>query len=90
MHDIYLVRPGFVIPPQNQGQIVEYSYAWDEDGILFRRVVDKSDQSEELYVADNDEEKNVPQGHLFVNGSPEEWVEAWKRVDPKNYRFHRG
>lgn len=88
MHAVYLVRPGFVIPPENQGQIVEVSYAWDEDGLLFRRVLDKSDQSEELYIADNDEEQLVPQGHLFVNGSPEEWVQDWKRVNPRDYSFH--
>lgn len=39
------------VPPVNQGQIVEISYGWDEDGRLYRRTYDQSDCSESWDVA---------------------------------------
>lgn len=48
----------FYTPRVNQGQIVEVSYAYGEDGIAYKRVHDASDRTTDYYrgVVDWDRE----------------------------------
>lgn len=61
--------------PEDQGQIVEVSYAYSE-GCAYRRVFDKSDRSEVVYEGeiDWDREPEYPdQDHIPC-------VEEWVRI----------
>lgn len=42
----------FIVPPKNQGQIVEVSYAFGHDGNGYKRVYNRADRSETLYACD--------------------------------------
>ena len=44
-----------ITPPECQGQIVEVSYGGDYSGVLYRRVVDRSDGSESWACTDADD-----------------------------------
>lgn len=72
---------GFLTPPQNEGQIVEVSYAWDDKGNLYRRVYDASDRTKEFYIGKRSQVDKIPEDWLPVNGRPEEWVDSWQKVD---------
>lgn len=58
-------------PPENQGQIVEVSYAGLYDGRVLRRTLDRSDRSVQFAVADldldTDDGLGAPPG---LNGEP--------------------
>lgn len=41
----------FIVPPECQGQMVEYSYACDEN-TAYQRVTDRSSRTVALYTAD--------------------------------------
>lgn len=72
------------IPPENQGQIVEVSYGWIE-GRLYKRSLDKSDRTEDWWVARDSEALRD-----YQESSSELWNEpppekiTWKNCeDPK-------
>jgi hypothetical protein len=44
----------WIVPPECQGQIVEVAYATSCDGLLWRRVTDRSDRSVTYEVASAD------------------------------------
>lgn len=61
-------------PPENQGQIVEVSYGW-QNGRLYQRVHDRSDRSTSWYVADRDEANALDESWHPINGEPD--VDTW-------------
>jgi hypothetical protein len=67
--------------PEDQGQIVEVSYGWD-DGYLYRRTFDQSDRTECWEVADEEEAAGLPEGWTAINGSPA--IRVWTACyDPR-------
>lgn len=57
-------------PPANQGQMIEVSYGVDGDaGLLYRRTLDRSEQSESWSCVD-------------LADVPESWAGAWNEEPP--------
>ena len=76
----------FHTPRRNQGQMVEVSYASDDEGAgIFKRVLDRSDDKETLfflswedfYDLGNDASDFAP-----WNDEPDVPARAWKKVQP--------
>jgi hypothetical protein len=63
-----------IVPPENQGQIVEVAYGWHE-GRLYRRTHDRSDRTTCWEVADEDEAADLDETWDPVNGAPA--VKTW-------------
>lgn len=57
------------LPRRNQGQIVEISYGWLQDGsgTIVRRWYDRSDLEELWSIADG---SDLPEGYDFEDGEP--------------------
>jgi hypothetical protein len=57
MHDLRSRATAWIVPPKCQGQIVEVAYAYDSDadGVVFRRVSDRSDGTTTYAVASLDD-----------------------------------
>lgn len=64
-------------PPENQGQIVEVSYGC-RNGLVYKRVFDRSDRSESIYVsrmlADDEGDWNDPPAN-----------KRWRRITEAEY-----
>jgi hypothetical protein len=65
------------VRPEDQGQMVEVSYGYSSDGRAWKRVLDRSDRSEDWYVGDLDwdcEPEETNQDHIPC-------VVEWERVE---------
>lgn len=69
----------WIVPPEAQGQTVEVSYRWEE-GFLFKRVHDASDQSETVYRMKSFLSDEIPEGWHPVNGHPPVPEGGWVEV----------
>lgn len=69
----------FLTPPQDQGQIVEVSYAGDYEGGVIMRVHDRSDQTTKYYRADLSADEIESPDPIGLNAEPDidgEWEEV--------------
>ena len=71
-------------PPENQGQHVETTFAW-HDGAVYRRVLDRSDGSEEYHSA---EWKDVRTAYPFEEFDPWNGRRDW--MDTADWRVCEG
>jgi hypothetical protein len=67
----------FIVPPRNQGQIVEVSYAGTLDGYVIRQIYGQCDQKKSFAISralvDDDGE--------YWNGSPKN--KRWRKMTEK-------
>lgn len=73
-HVIYPKEIGFVVPPVNQGQLVEVAYGACDDGIV-RRTTDRSTAVVSYEIADWEDLDGEYQPQ---NESPEVAEESWR------------
>jgi len=79
----------FSMMPQDQGQIVENSYAVDwERGILVHRRLDRSDMELTFFRAaiDEDNDRNFEPQNGVLPATDGEWLPMW-RLDASEYRI---
>lgn len=65
------------VAPEDQGQMVEVSYGWI-DGRLYCCSLDRSDGTEQWYVATKRAMDRVPETWCIANGPPPVCEREWR------------
>lgn len=74
----------FHTPPQNQGQIVEYSYGYSEHfGSVMMRCHDRSDNSTSYYLGESEEETDMEDADYWDR---KPLISEWQEVTEEQER----